>query len=431
MIVTRKTLVYCVGVDEYKEYQTLSCCANDAIAVARQLKHKLPGGRVSLLHSGADSPELPTKANVDAFMQEISELQLDAQDLVVFYFAGHGFSSAGRDYLVCMDTQRDNPGTAVMTDQVIAALNGSGAGTCVLIIDACRVKLERDAGLFGEQTAELARRQGVIVFFGCSPGQVCQELPKLGNGIFTYSLLSAIEDVSVATPLEIDRYVLKKVEDLYQEHKLGRQQPYTSVAPIQKAVVDIFTGQPVVADPSRARRCILIVGPANAGKTTLGQHLSSRLGFLHMEMSSFAWRRLHDRPDFTGSIQDFMEQVVWAEQDRDIIAHDLLSSLPSNLDKIVICGPRTVEEIEAIRKQNWDITTVFLFANANVRYGRYATSGQMNRYRLGYRELVERDLREFSWGMAKAATMPKVEIIINESTLPTLFERVGSGLIQG
>lgn len=430
MAVTRKTFVYCIGIDEYNEYQTLSCCANDAIKVAKQFREKLPEARVKLLHSESDSPEPPTKASVDAVIKEIAQLELAPHDLIIFYFAGHGFSLAGRDYFVCADAQRAEPATTITTDDVIAALNSSGAGTCVLIIDACRVRLERDAGLFGEQTAELARRQGVIVFFGCSPGQVCQELPKLGNGIFTYCLLSAMQDVDMATPLEIDRYVLQKVQDLCQEHKLAHQQPYTSVAPIQKAVVDIFTGQPVPVGPRRARRCILIVGPGNAGKTTLGQHLSSRLGCLHLEMSSFAWRRLQDRPDFTGSIQDFMEQVVWAEQDKDTIAQDLLSSLPANVEKVVICGPRTVEEIETLRALNWETTTIFLFANATVRYNRYVTSGQMNRYRLGYKELVERDLREFSWGMAKAAAMSKVEVVINEASLSDLFGRVESRVIK-
>lgn len=147
-------------------------------------------------------------------------------------------------------------------------------------------------------------------------------------------------------------------------------------------------------------------------------------------MSSFAWHRLQDRPDFTGSIQDFMEQVVWAERDKDVIAQDLLSSLPTNVEKVVICGSRTVEEIEALRAQNWDTTTIFLFADASVRYNRYVTSGQMNRYRLGYKELVERDLREFSWGIAKAATMSNVEFVINQASLSDLFDRVESRVIK-
>ena len=41
---------------------------------------------------------------------------------------------------------------------------------------------------------------------------------------------------------------------------------------------------------------------------------------------------------------------------------------------------------------------------------------------LGYEEVVKRDLREMSWGLAKAGTMPKVDIIINEKSIDDLFQ---------
>ncbi len=299
---------------------------------------------------------------------------------------------------------------------------------CVLIIDACRLKTVRDAGLFGQQTAELARREGVVVFFGASPGEACQELPKFGHGIFTYSLISVVRGLSEATPLEIDRRVGAQVSGICAEHKLAPQHPYTSLAPIQKAVVDIFSGNHVPTSGQGARRCILIVGPANSGKTTLGQYVARKLGCLHVEMSSFAWRRLQEA-SFEGSIQDFMEDAVWPHDGKNAIAQDLISSHPG-VDKVVICGPRTVEEIETLRAQNWNCETVYLFANARKRYDRYVASGKRDRFGVGYREFVERDLRELSWGLAKASTMSNIGIFVNEDTVEDMFRNIATKILS-
>jgi adenylate kinase family enzyme len=420
----RKVYLYAIGIDEFDQHQTLSCCANDARDIADLLRRRFSGLIMNVLFSEQNASSAPTKPTVEAYLLELSQLSLSIDDLVIFYFAGHGCSSGGKDYLICQDSDRADLSTAVATDGVIAALTMSGAGTSIMIIDACRLALERSAPIFGEETAEMARRQGVIVFFGCSPGQVCQELPKLGHGVFTYALLQYLERAKLATPLEIDRQIIAYVRGVCDEHKLRRQDPYTSVSPIQKACVDIFTGRTVVLTGGDTRRCILLVGPSNVGKTTLGQHIASRLGYVHIEMSSFVWQRFQSFPNFKRSIQDFMEDIVWSGQDKDIIARDLLAAKP-DLQKVVICGPRAVEEIETLRAQEWDCTTVFLHSNAQIRFSRYLNAMEQNRYRLSYEELVKKDLREYGWGIAKASALSDVNLVINEGDLEELFAKIG------
>ena len=126
-----------------------------------------------------------------------------------------------------------------------------------------------------------------------------------------------------------------------------------------------------------------------------------------MELSSFAWKRLQARSDFNGTIHDFMEEVVWAEEDKAIIARDLIDSLPDGPAGLVICGARTTEEIEILREQNWDALSLYLYSNASLRHKRYVNSGLMTRYGLGYKDLVLRDMREYSWGIAK---VPSIEV---------------------
>ncbi|HUB81959.1 MAG TPA: caspase family protein [Bryobacteraceae bacterium] len=410
-----------VGIDEYTSYQTLACCVADARQITTDFRDRLPGLEFTLITSNGLPDSGADKASIRAAIDRMGGLGLCESDLVFFYFAGHGFSINGRDYLVCSDTLRSDPESAIATDYVMAALHKSGAGTAVVIVDACRIKEERDSSFFGMQTAELARRQGIIVFFGCSPLEVSQELPKIGHGVFTQALLESFRAVN-PTPWEIDKYAIARVRELCAQNKLKDQTPYTCIAPLQKAVLNIFTGGVVALPATGRRKCILLLGPSNSGKTTFGQYFASKYGYVHIEMSSFVWQRRQRNLGFPGAVPEFIEQV-WRQEGKDIIAKDLLASAPE-AEKVFVCGARTVEEIELLRSQDWNCQTIFLYASSSVRYERYVKSGQMKTYDLGYRDLVSRDFRELSWGLARAATMPDVELIINHDGLDEAVEQV-------
>jgi hypothetical protein len=427
-----RNIVLCViGVNEYSNLRTLSYCVNDADVFQQTFKRKVGSTSDFLLLSGSGSSDSPTKDNIQSVLSSISSLKFKDDDLAVFYFAGHGYSRDGKDYLAVYDTNLNDSSSGICTDDILAALNTSGAGTSILVIDACRSQIDRSSNLFGERTAEMARRKGSIVFFSCSPGEVSQELSILGNGhgVFTYSFVQALDTCSPATPLALDREVISRVEKTCRTHKLSQQRPYTTVAPIQKAVVNIIDGRVIHDSGGATKNMILIVGPTNAGKTTLGQSIATKLGFAHSEMSSFAWQRFQKDTDYTGSIQDFMEDEVWKSGNEDIIARDMIEANAS-LNNLVVCGPRRQEEIETIQAQGWNVMPFFLFSNAKVRYERSRNTAEPSRYDLSYKDFVQRDLREFGWGLAKAANMPRFEILTNESSIDALCEHMTDVLRQ-
>jgi adenylate kinase family enzyme len=424
----RQAHLFSIGIDEYFEFRSLSYCAADAEAIWHQFGERLNTDNRVLLHSRRNGKDAPDAATLRGVLNSIRQLQLGPGDAVVFYFAGHGFSKAGRDYLACTDTSCSDLESAVCTEEVVSSLVSSAAGSSVLIIDARRNEADREIGPFGEATLELARRQGAVVFFGCSPGETCQELPDLGHGIFTYSMLEAARGKRACTPTEIDGFVVGLVERICFENQLSAQRPYTCVAPLQKASVDIFTGLFVPPQSQRERECVLVVGPSNSGKTTLGQQIASKFGMLHIEMSTFAFQRYRmyrKLARFTGSLQDFMEEVVWSGGWKEAIAVDLVAADPG-MDRVVICGPRTVEEVDFLRRQDWNCKTIFLHADDHTRFERYCASGERDRYGLGYREFVSKDLREYGWGLAKTANMRNVEIVVNEGSVSDMIERAES-----
>jgi adenylate kinase family enzyme len=360
----------------------------------------------------------------------IRGLQLGESDAVFFYFAGHGFSRSGRDYLACSDTSLADLDSAISPAEIVSASLSSGAGTCVLVLDACRSWAEKDVGLFGEATLELARNHGLIAFVGCSPGERCQEDFELAHGVFTYSLLNAISDQEPCTVPDIQQSVVRQVERICSAKRVCAQRPRTCVGPLRNAVVDLFTGEFVKPRREHERDCLLIVGPSNSGKTTLGQRIAQEFGMLHLEMSTFALRRYwrhRKQTRFAGSIQDFMEQVVWDCERKDTIAHDLVEADPGS-DRVVISGPRTVEEVELLRKVEWNCKTIFLYSDDQTRFDRYCASGENKLSGLGYRGFVSQDLREYGWGLAKTATMKNVDIFINDCSMETLLKRVESKL---
>lgn len=420
MYESRRMFVFSIGINAYANYRRLQFCENDAVAFPEAVSRRFGPVRTRILSHQAGSD--PTASKVRETLTEIAELDLGEEDTILFFFAGHGEVVDGRDCLICSDSVAEDHRTKIHLDDVIGSLRSSGAGTAILVIDACRDEISRATALFGEFTAELARRKGVIVFHGCSPGEVCQEVEGLGpgHGVFTFSFIHALDGESLPTPLSLDQLIRAQVEEICQEQELRQQRPYTTVAPVQKATVNLFTGEILVHTGGSSRKCVLVVGPTNAGKTSLGQWLASKLGFVHIEMSSFAWQRFQADPEYQGSIQDFMEEVVWLPGDEDVIARDLIEAHGA-VDRLVVCGPRRPEEIETIRAQGWDIYSLYVFANASLRFRRHRRGSTLTRLHPSYQDFARRDLREYGWGLAKIGGFDGFQLLINEGTLDQLF----------
>ena len=201
------------GRNQISEYQDpgiedLSYADRDAEAFADFLISPRAGlggidqGHIRLLtNQDATAPQLRT-ALFD-FLQ-----QPGPDDLVIFFFAGHGMPSPGRplgtQFLIPADGDRTNfAGSAIRMGEVESALYDTKAQV-VLIVDACHSGAIGAAGARGDevnrfnsifaQRIAAARPSGVSMILAAHEGEIAHEGDQWGggHGVFTYHLLEAL-----------------------------------------------------------------------------------------------------------------------------------------------------------------------------------------------------------------------------------------------
>ncbi len=188
-----------VGVNAYDDhtyYGPLKLCVKDVEAIREQL---ITGGyepdRIRLLTDNAD--EKPTRANILTALQAVANAT-EEDDLLLFYYSGHGEEKDGESYLVAGDGRHLVLGdTAVSVTRVKEILDAAPARAEVIILDACHSGA--DIGKKGPKpmSPEFIERvfnqaEGMAILSSCKQKQLSWEWPDKGQGVFTYYLLDAL-----------------------------------------------------------------------------------------------------------------------------------------------------------------------------------------------------------------------------------------------
>ncbi len=154
-----------------------------------------------------------------------------------FFFAGHGISLNGKDYLMTSDSLVEDIDLriALSLDEVIACLRKHQNAEIVLVLDSCRQTIgSRDfTNSIGEETIQLAKSRGITTIFSCNYGQFSHELDSKKHGSFTYSLIEGLKQYTLPTQLE--NYLQKYVPKLNAEdNKSSNQTPIIRIEPVSK-----------------------------------------------------------------------------------------------------------------------------------------------------------------------------------------------------
>lgn len=172
-----------VGIDYYEHVTPLFGCVNDAYSVNAVLERNDGGGLnfdCNLLTSTGQNNLIQRNELKDS----IEELFKKDVDVVLFYFAGHGYLESSGGYIIASDSDRGD--TGVSLSDILTYANNSPAKNKIIILDSCH------SGFMGDSTdnkvATLA--EGITVLTASSKDQYASEVN--GRGVFTTLLVDAL-----------------------------------------------------------------------------------------------------------------------------------------------------------------------------------------------------------------------------------------------
>ncbi|MBX3729207.1 MAG: caspase family protein [Candidatus Sumerlaeia bacterium] len=266
-----------VGVNGYREVESLDFAVGDARAVRQALveHYGFDPRNIVYLADDAAHPEIvdgaPTRDNIlyalDAVFGQPGLLEAD--DLFVFFFSGHGlsrFTALGADgYLLPIEARGDEQtiflSAVPMRDLRKYAVENLPAERALFLIDACY------SGLSGVTPQDARyplvpgeRAPAKFVVTAGSRDEPVFEVDALGHGLFAYAVLEALraraadEDGDGAlTSRELHRWTTARIAALIAEFglELDRQVPQRSAfldAPVDVALAPVQAGQRFVRE---------------------------------------------------------------------------------------------------------------------------------------------------------------------------------------
>ena len=220
-----------VGVNNYTDplYPPLHVCVKDVEAIHAQL---VTGGfdpaRIHLLTDHTDP--LPARAEIVASLEQAAKAA-QRDDLVMFYYSGHGDAAAGVSYLVARDGKSHAlKHTAVALSDVADILEKSQARAKVIVLDACHSGANFEGKGpktmppdFIERVFEQAK--GQVILASCEQGQVSYEWQAQERSVFTHFLLEALQhqdyydEKGFVTVQDVNRHVTDGVNKWAFQHK--------------------------------------------------------------------------------------------------------------------------------------------------------------------------------------------------------------------
>ncbi len=234
--------VVIVGINIYKNTKyNLNYAMDDAEAFKLALENgaKSIFGKVNT-HFIKDAEA--TKAGIVAALEKVKD-QAGAEDVFVFYFAGHGVVNDKKEfYLVPADVVQLYGNDDALAQKGLSAARlqqfskDIKAQKQLYILDACQSAGALDdivaaRGAVEEKAiAQLARSTGTHWLTASGSSQFASEFSQLGHGAFTYCLLEALKggadngDKKISIK-ELDTYLQLKVPEITEKYKGTAQYP--------------------------------------------------------------------------------------------------------------------------------------------------------------------------------------------------------------
>jgi hypothetical protein len=188
-----------VGANTYKDafYGPLHACVQDVAATREQL---IAGGfdpdRIRLLTDNTD--EQPSRGDVLTALTAVAAAT-DPDDLLLFYYSGHGFAEDGESYLIGYDGRHlALKDTAIAVSRVKEIMQKAPARAKVLLLDACQSGAAIDHKGPRPMSAQFidrvfAQAAGMAILSSCQQDELSYEWQERERSAFTHFLLEALK----------------------------------------------------------------------------------------------------------------------------------------------------------------------------------------------------------------------------------------------
>jgi hypothetical protein len=212
-----------IGINQYNDvmFGPLNFCVRDVEEISN---HLVSGGFdqdcMNLITDSSDDP--PKRLSILQTLKSIAD-STSPDDLLFFYFSGHGIEENGESYLVPKDVNHFViQDSAVPISRVKEIMIEAPARAKVIVLDACHSGIrisgkgdKRMSDAFIHRVFEQA--EGIAILSSCKQGEVSYELPTQNHSVFTHFLLKALEGESdrdgkgFVTVQDVNLYVLDNV----------------------------------------------------------------------------------------------------------------------------------------------------------------------------------------------------------------------------
>ena len=186
-----KRVALVIGNNSYKTLPDLNNARTDARGMAAKLKEL--GWSVILKQDAS-------RRDISRSLADFEGRLKDAEVGLVFY-AGHGIQKNGTNYLVPSNAQieieEDLRLEGVDAGEFLNTMERAGAPLNIVILDACRdnpLPKRSRSGARGLSAPAIPKGiKGTAIFYSAAPGQVAQDGPSGGHGVFTGELLKVLD----------------------------------------------------------------------------------------------------------------------------------------------------------------------------------------------------------------------------------------------
>lgn len=218
--------------DDFNNYGNLKLAVSDVTAIQQQLLGSgYEAGRLRLLSD--DEKELPTRNNILTAFQSTAN-QTEPDDLLLFYYSGHGDLTAQQSYLVARDGYAVSlADTAVSLKRIEEIMREAKARAKIIILDACHSGANIGSKGPKKMSEEFiqqvfAQAEGMAVLSSCKQGELSYEWEKQGQSVFTHYLLEALtgkadlDEKGFVTVQDVNRHLTNAVKPWSAQYNVSQ-----------------------------------------------------------------------------------------------------------------------------------------------------------------------------------------------------------------